>query len=38
MKTYRITVNGTAYDVVVEEIANGAAETAPVAPKAPIAP
>lgn len=35
MKTYRITVNGTAYDVVVEEIENGAA---PVAPKAPVAP
>ena len=34
MKTYRITVNGTAYDVVVEEVANGAAP-APVA--APVA-
>lgn len=34
MKTYRITVNGTAYDVVVEEVENGAAP-APV--QAPVA-
>ena len=40
MKTYRITVNGTAYDVVVEEIENGAAPAvqAPKAPAAPTAP
>lgn len=38
MKTYRITVNGTAYDVVVEEIENSAAPAAPAAPKAPAAP
>ena len=38
MKTYRITVNGTAYDVVVEEVANGAAPAAPAAPVAkPVA-
>lgn len=30
MKTYKITVNGTAYDVVVEEVENGAV-TAPKA-------
>ena len=35
MKTYKITVNGTAYDVVVEEVENGAAPVAPAAPKAP---
>lgn len=38
MKTYRITVNGTAYDVVVEEVANGAAPVAPVAKPAAPAP
>lgn len=43
MKNYTITVNGVAYDVVVEETAAGAAPApraaAPVAPKAaPIAP
>lgn len=32
MKNYRITVNGTAYDVAVEEL--GAAPAAPVAPVA----
>ncbi len=35
MKNYRITVNGTAYDVAVEELGAGAAP-APVA-KAPVA-
>ena len=35
MKNYRITVNGVAYDVTVEEM-NGVA--APVAPVAPVAP
>ena len=35
MKNYTITVNGTAYDVVVEE---GASTGAPVAAKAPAAP
>lgn len=44
MKNYRITVNGTAYDVAVEEIGAGAAPAgaAPVAaapaPAAPAAP
>ncbi|MCR4845830.1 MAG: acetyl-CoA carboxylase biotin carboxyl carrier protein subunit [Eubacterium sp.] len=43
MKNYRITVNGTAYDVAVEEIGGGAAPSAspaaaPVAaPAAPVA-
>ena len=36
MKNYRITVNGTAYDVAVEENGNGAA-AAPVAAPAPAA-
>ncbi|MEE1341552.1 MAG: biotin/lipoyl-containing protein [Lachnospiraceae bacterium] len=40
MKNYRITVNGTAYDVAVEELAEGAVASQPVAaPKAaPAAP
>lgn len=44
MKNYRITVNGTAYDVAVEELAAGAAPApvaqvaAPVAALAPAAP
>lgn len=46
MKNYRITVNGTAYDVAVEEIGAGAAPAAPAAapvaaapaPAAPAAP
>lgn len=44
MKNYRITVNGTAYDVAVEELAAGAAPApvaqvaAPVAVPAPAAP
>lgn len=33
MKTYKITVNGTAYDVVVEEVTNGE-DSAPKAPAA----
>ena len=40
MKNYRITVNGVAYDVAVEEMGEGAATSAPapaVAPK-PAAP
>ena len=37
MKNYRVTVNGVAYDVVVEEVAAGAAPAAP-APAAPAAP
>ena len=42
MKNYRITVNGTAYDVAVEELGAGAVASAPVAapaaaPKAPAA-
>ncbi len=35
MKNYRITVNGTAYDVAVEELGAGAPAAAPVA--APVA-
>lgn len=44
MKNYRITVNGTAYDVAVEELGAGAAPaaapvaTAPAAAPAPAAP
>lgn len=36
MKNYRITVNGTAYDVAVEELGTGAAPAAVAAP-APVA-
>ena len=36
MKNYRITVNGVAYDVAVEELGAGAVPTAPVA-AAPVA-
>ena len=36
MKNYRITVNGTAYDVAVEELGAGAAPSAVAAP-APVA-
>ena len=35
MKSYTITVNGTVYDVTVEEKAGGAAASAPAAPAAP---
>jgi len=39
MKNYRITVNGTSYDVTVEELSGGAAPVAaPVAAPAPAAP
>ena len=46
MKNYRITVNGTSYDVSVEELSGGAVSAAPVAaapvaapaPAAPAAP
>lgn len=39
MKNYRITVNGTAYDVAVEELGAGAGPSAaPVAAPAPAAP
>lgn len=34
MKNYTITVNGTAYDVTVEETGTGAAPAVPAAPKA----
>ena len=34
MKNYRITVNGTAYDVAVEEVSGGSATVAAPAPKA----
>lgn len=37
MKNYRITVNGTAYDVAVEELGAGAAPVAAAAPAAPVA-
>lgn len=36
MKRFNVTVNGTTYDVVVEEV--GADSSAPVAPAAPVAP
>ena len=36
MKNYRITVNGTSYDVTVEELAGGAAAPVAAAP-APVA-
>ena len=36
MKNYRITVNGTSYDVSVEELSGGAVSAAPVA-AAPVA-
>lgn len=38
MKNYRITVNGTAYDVAVEELGAGAAPAAVAAPVAAAAP
>lgn len=42
MKNYRITVNGTAYDVAVEEVGAGSVSAAPAAPvaqtPAPAAP
>lgn len=38
MKTYTITVNGTAYDVTVEENVNGAPAAAPAAKAAAPAP
>ena len=40
MKNYRITVNGTAYDVAVEELGQGAVAAAPVAaaPAPAVAP
>lgn len=40
MKNYRITVNGTAYDVAVEELGQGAVASAPVAatPAPAVAP
>lgn len=37
MKNYRITVNGTAYDVAVEELGAGAAPAVAAAPAAPVA-
>ncbi len=37
MKNYRVTVNGVAYDVVVEEYATGAAPVVTPAPVAPVA-
>lgn len=38
MKNYRITVNGTAYDVAVEELGGSAAPAATTAAPAPAAP
>lgn len=39
MKRFTVTVNGTAYDVVVEEVSEGTAPVVPTAPKAaPVAP
>lgn len=37
MKNYRVTVNGVAYDVVVEEVAAGAAPAPVATPAAPVA-
>lgn len=37
MKRFTVTVNGTAYDVVVEEVTEGAAPAAPTAAPAPKA-
>ena len=37
MKNYRITVNGVAYDVAVEELSEGSVAAAPVAATAPAA-
>ena len=37
MKTYNITVNGVAYSVTVEEVANGAAPAAAPVASAPVA-
>lgn len=36
MKNYKITVNGTEYDVVVEETSGGQASGAPAAKSAPV--
>ena len=36
MKNYRITVNGTAYDVAVEELGAGEASAAPVSTPAAV--
>lgn len=36
MKNYRITVNGVAYDVAVEELGAGEASAAPVSTPAPF--
>lgn len=38
MKNYRITVNGVAYDVAVEEMGEGAATSAPAAAPKPAEP
>lgn len=38
MKKYRVNVNGTVYEVMLEEITGEEAKVAPVAPKAPEAP
>ena len=38
MKNYRVTVNGVAYDVVVEEVSAGTVPAAPVAPAAKPTP
>jgi biotin carboxyl carrier protein len=38
MKTYRVTVEGQTYDVVVEEVPAGAARSDPPAPRATAAP
>lgn len=38
MKNYRITVNGTAYDVAVEELGAGAVAAAPAAAAPVVAP
>ncbi len=37
MKKYNITVNGTSYEVVVEEVSSNGVVSAPVVPAAPVA-
>ena len=38
MKKYNVTVNGTTYEVVVEEVTDGASVSAPVLNTAPVSP
>ncbi len=38
MKKYKINVNGTVYEVEIEELSGAAAAAAPAAPAAPVSP